>query len=84
MTAHQFSYYSPEVQFETIQERGIFLLTLHHKKLRTYLFALDAFYVEVAQQQHNDQLYSIRSFDDINQLDPYLPQIDISLLISPY
>ncbi|HYH16332.1 MAG TPA: hypothetical protein VD794_13980 [Flavisolibacter sp.] len=83
MTVQEFSFYSSDVQFETIQERGIFLFTLHAKKLRTYLFALDAFYVEVAQDRHNGQLWLIRGFDDPNQLEPYLSQIDISLLINP-
>ena len=82
MTAQQFSSCSNTLQFEILKQAGICLLTRRVKTVKTYLFSVDGFYVEVIQDCHHSDTFSLRSFDDVNQLDPYLSQIDISLVLN--
>jgi len=82
MTAHEFSCCSHTLQFEILKQAGICLATGRSGRARTYLFAIDAFYVEVVQDRRNGNAFNLRSFDDVGQLDPYLSQIDISLVLN--
>jgi hypothetical protein len=82
MTALEFSRCSNTLQFEILKQAGICLLTRRVKRTKVYLFSIDSFYVEVTQDRKNGDIFNLRSFDDVSQLDPYLQQIDISLVLN--
>ncbi|HYH14380.1 MAG TPA: hypothetical protein VD794_04120 [Flavisolibacter sp.] len=82
MTAQQFSCCSNTIQFEILRQAGVCLMKRRVRKTQTYLFSIDGFYVEVIQNRRNGDEFRLRSFDDVDQLDPYLSQIDISLVLN--
>lgn len=82
MTAQQFSCCSNTLQFEILRQAGVCLLKRRVDMTQMYLYSIDGFYVEVIQDRFNNDVFSLRSFDDVNQLDPYLMQIDISLVLN--
>jgi hypothetical protein len=82
MTAQEFSYCSHLLQFEILKQAGVCLVTSKSGNVLSYLFSIDSFYVEVVQDRRNGNVFNLRSFDDVGQLDPYLSQIDISLVLN--
>jgi hypothetical protein len=82
VTVHQFSLYSYQAQYEMLKEQGIFLMTRHIQDSWLVLFAFQNFYVEVIQVQPSGQLRLMRCFEDIEQLAPYLSEIDINPVLN--
>lgn len=46
------------------------------------LFQLESFYVEVYYERKTQKVELIKSFDDMDQLDPYLRKIDVLALMN--
>jgi hypothetical protein len=82
MTAHEFSSCSNILQFEILKQAGVCLATCQSDSVLSYLFSIDTFYVEVVQDRSSGQDFNLRSFDDVDELDPYLSQIDISTMLN--
>jgi hypothetical protein len=59
---------------------GIFLSEKNYGFLRTMLYQVDGFYVEIFFTKLSRDAVWFRSFDSTNNLQPYLQQIDISAL----
>jgi hypothetical protein len=62
-------------------ERAVYLTCRETGKTSVFLFQLDGFYIEIFFLQDNDELYSIRSFETTDQLNPYLSKIDVQSLM---
>ncbi|HYH13756.1 MAG TPA: hypothetical protein VD794_00960 [Flavisolibacter sp.] len=82
MTALEFSRCPDAVKFEILKEAGVRLATRRTEQRLAYLFAVDGFYVEVVQGRRSGQLWTVRSFDNITYLEPYLSEIDISPVLN--
>ena len=64
-----------------LKKQGIFLMNRYVKDSWLVLFAFQNFYVEVIQVQPTGKLRLMRCFDDIEELVPYLTQIDIDPIL---
>lgn len=82
MTAYEFNCCSNTLQFEILKQAGVCLVTSRLGSVHSYLFSIDNFYVEVVQDPGVGG-FTLRSFDDVDQLDPYLSDIDISSMLKP-
>jgi hypothetical protein len=82
MTVHEFNCCSNTLQFEILKQAGVCLVTSRSGNVKSYLFSIDNFYVEVVQDPGAGG-FTIRSFDDMGELDPYLTHIDISSMLKP-
>jgi hypothetical protein len=47
---------------------------------RLILYQLDSFYIEIWYNMEDNEIQKVRSFENTEQLQPYLSQIDISVL----
>lgn len=57
---------------------GIFLLNRQTPELTVQLFALHLFYVELFTFQPTGKILMVKSFKNIERLNPYLKEIDIT------
>jgi len=53
------------------------------KEHHILLYQIDSFYVEIFYHKKDDSIQRVRSFRSLEQLDPYLGQIDVTKLIKP-
>lgn len=61
-------------------EKGIWVGERRVDNAQLLLFQIDQFYIEVAFQDHSDEVVRISSFDGGEELNPYLLDIDLSEL----
>ena len=77
MTLKQFRSCSNYVQQQMIKHQSVFLLERRSLDWNILLFQLDGFYVEVYYERKTQKVEKLKSFDDIEQLEPYLCKIDV-------
>lgn len=81
MSLASFNRLRTEAQLEMLMHVGVLLVECkrNHRTLR--LFFLHRFYVEVVASSENGRIIKISAFEDIERLEPYLHEIDLSSLI---
>lgn len=80
MTFSRFNSLSITDQLEKVVLEGVPLGTCKRYNLILRLFLLDDFYVEVINLEMRGELVTIRAFQDTDNLEPYLDEIDLSAL----
>jgi hypothetical protein len=76
MTLNQFEALSVEEQ-QTALLGAVLLADREVGRYTVYLFGLDSFYVEVYCHKDDPFLGRYRSFDELDELEPYLEKIEI-------
>jgi hypothetical protein len=75
MTRKYFSKLSEPNQYRRLLLKGVCIAERTQEGILLLLFQLDRFYVEVAFDNHSDEVLSARSFEDTDELWPYLKEI---------
>lgn len=70
-----------ELQAEYLWENGIYLHYREEKQKRIALYSLGNFYVEVWLDEQGKNIVKLRSFKTTEQLESYLPFINLQNLI---
>lgn len=65
-----------------VKHQGVFLLERKSLDWNILLFQVDAFYVEVYYERKAQKVELLKSFEDIDQLEPYLQKIDVLALMN--
>jgi hypothetical protein len=82
MRLKDFSVLEQIVQQETVLDNGSYLSSRLFMDYTVLLFQLDEFYVELYYPRNKDKCVIIKSFENTDELEPYLKRIDIHTLIS--
>lgn len=75
MTRKYFSKLSEPIQYRLLLLKGVCVAERTAGDVLLLLFQIDNFYVEVAFDNHSDEVLSARSFEDTAELTPYLKDI---------
>jgi hypothetical protein len=81
MTLHEFRLHSLYVQRTLLKLVGVYLAERKIHDLTVFLFYLDGFYVEAFFEAESGKVMRIKSFEEMDRLDPYLSQINVAELI---
>ncbi len=73
-----FNYMDGMAKTEVLATEGVFLAERNEGCFRITLYQLDEFYVEIYYHTTRYFYISIRSFEEVSELSPYLQDIDIS------
>lgn len=82
MTLQQFRAASCKAQERLVKKRGVFLMERKSLGVSVLLFQLDGFYVEVFYNSASDSINFIKSFNDMDGIEAYLINVDISELLA--
>ena len=82
MTTHSFNALSQHKQRRLLLNKGTFLADRATDECSIVLFQVEGLYVEVWYLREGDDIQGIRCFEDTDELDPYLPQIDLFHLLN--
>jgi hypothetical protein len=81
MTHQHFTTLSQDKQYRNLLMNGV---CIAHRDIEDHcvlLFQINNFYVEIFFDQNCDEIIQCRSFQNLEELDPYLNQINISHLV---
>ncbi|RYY40974.1 MAG: hypothetical protein EOO08_03870 [Chitinophagaceae bacterium] len=81
MTVPQFRAFSARKKKITVLRTGSFLCERKRGLFRTMLYQVDGFYAEIWFFRFGREVLWYNAFDNTQQLQPYLKQIDISGLL---
>jgi hypothetical protein len=81
MRMKDFSVLDQSDQLEHIMIRGVFLADRYTDEFTLILYGLDNFYVELYFHPQTNEMAWIKSFDNTDELEPYLQEIDLSPLV---
>lgn len=73
---------SPKNQHELVTRAGVFLWERKSRNFHIYLYQLGGFYVELFFFKENGEFATIKPFDNMDELTPYLKEIDLGYLLS--
>lgn len=73
---------SPQDQRELVSREGVMLWERKSRNFSIYLFQLDSFYVELFFFKESGEFATIKPFDNMDELSPYLREIDVGQLLS--
>ena len=73
---------SPQDQHELVARKGVQLWERKSKNFRIYLYQLGGFYVELFFFKKSGEFATIKPFDNMDELSPYLAEIDVGYLLS--
>lgn len=82
MTTHSFNALSQQKQRKLLLNKGTFLADRATDDCSVVLFHLEGLYVEVFFVREQDDIQWIRCLEDTDELDPYLPEIDLFHLLN--
>ncbi len=80
MTLYEFNLLSENQQTEVVWNEGDFVTDRQENGYSILLYQLYSFYVEIKYFTKANDFLVYRSFSNIDQLEPYLEEIDISSL----
>lgn len=75
MTLKHFRRLPESKQFHRLLTKGVCIGERVSDETLFLLFQLDLFYVEISFHKDTDELMHTRSFEDLDELDPYLDRI---------
>ena len=78
MTLYQFNVLTENEKTALVWNGGDFVGDRKENNLTISLYQVQSFYVEVFYSGKENKISRLRSFSSINQLEPYLNNIDIS------
>jgi len=78
MNLQQFKAMSEETQHRHLLLNGSCIADRKSGVSHVLLFQLHGFYVEVFFNEDGDEVVDTRSFEDLDQLEPYLTQINLN------
>ena len=81
MTLYQYMLLDQTDQACVLWNKGVFLCRRKNNQHFIELYQIDGFYVEVVYHRWNNKIERTRSFRSVDQLRPYLDQIDIEKFI---
>ena len=81
MTLPQFYALNEGEQMENLWDNGVHITERQDKTFRYILYSLFSFFVELKYERNDNNLLGCRAFKNESQLEPYLPNIDISEII---
>lgn len=73
---------SPQKQHELVALEGALLCERKSKNFHIFLYQLGGFYVELFFFKESGEFATIKSFDNMDELTPYLSDIDVSCLLN--
>jgi hypothetical protein len=79
MTIYEFLALDEIEQAEAVWA-GVMIADRIEGEHRLILYQLDSFYIEIWYNMEDNEIQKVRSFENTEQLQPYLSQIDISVL----
>lgn len=82
MTLQQFRAASCKMQEKLVKRKGVFLMERKSLGVSVLLFQLDGFYIEVFYNTATATVSFIKSFNDMDGIEAYLVNIDISELLA--
>ncbi len=77
MNLQQFKNMSEEKQHRSLLLYGTCIADRKTDSTHALLFQLNSFYVEVFFNEDGDEVVYTKSFEDIDELEPYLNQIEL-------
>ena len=77
MTLQHFNSLNEHIQYRNLLLNGVCLTDRDVDDICVLLFQLDQFYVEVFFDKHSDEILRSRSFENIDELQPYLEKINV-------
>ncbi len=81
MILSEFKYQNKQIKKQILFEQGVYLAHRPEGAFIVFLFQIDAFYVEVYLDREEGEIGYMKGFTSPKDLDPYLPNIDISELL---
>lgn len=72
---------SPQDQHDWVAREGVLLWERQSKNFRIYLYQLEGFYVELFFFKESGEFATIKPFDNMDELSPYLAEIDVGHLL---
>ena len=72
---------SPQDQQELVSREGVMLWERQSRNFNIYLFQLGGFYVELFFFKESGEFATIKPFDNMDELSPYLREIDVGQLL---
>ena len=82
MTLIEFRLLSESDQQEAIYKHGTYIGKRKHGRFPVLLYQLDSFYIEIYYICYRKTIDHMYSFSSTALIDPYLPQINIEILVS--
>lgn len=71
----------PQDQHELVAREGALLWERKSRNFHIYLYQLDSFYVELFFFKESGEFATIKPFDNMDELSPYLREIDVGYLL---
>lgn len=81
MTLQHFNTLSQHIQHRKILLNGVCIAYRNTEESQALLFQLSSFYVEVFFNRDGDEVLYTRSFDNNEELDPYLESINLACIV---
>lgn len=81
MTLQRFRALTQNKQNKKLLSEGVCIAERRIDEVQAFLFQIDGFYVEVFFNSEGAEILFSRSFEDLEELEPYLQSIDISCLL---
>ena len=81
MTLQHFKALTQNKQSKKLLTEGVCVADRKTDEVQALLFQIDSFYVEVFFNGDGDEVLFSRSFEDVEDLEPYLQDIDLSRII---
>jgi hypothetical protein len=78
---HDFKLLSQPRQYDQILQKGVYLMSFKKYNVIIKLFQLENFYAEVYSFDEDNKIAMINAFEDTKYLEPYLENVDVSMLI---
>ena len=72
---------SPQDQHDLVTREGVLLWERMSKNFCIYLYQLGGFYVELFFFKASGEFATIKPFDNMDELSPYLKEIDVGYLL---
>lgn len=81
MLLEKFNRLSQEKQLDITMMMGVMLMECRRFNFTLRLFQIYRFYIEIYSMEESGEIIAINAFEDIDSLETYLEQIDISTLV---
>lgn len=81
MTLQNFRALTQNKQNKKLLSEGVCIADRKTDEVQALLFQIEGFYVEVFFNGQGDEVLYSRSFDEVEELEPYLQNIDLSQML---
>ena len=81
MTLQRYRALTQNKQNQKLLTEGVCIAERRMDEVHAFLFQIDSFYVEVFFNSDGSEVLFSRSFEGLDELEPYLQRIDISAVL---